>query len=309
MSDPAPRFQFSLADIFAATLSMVLPAVAFSRLDLEELEFPDRLLIAVIVGLVVGLIAAVLYRRELNSRSPLFVPPFVLFFHALFLLPFGNELRSPFSTILAFYVLLFPPVVTWLLCERTNARRRIVPTAIWTFAGMIAVSILSPGFPSNRLGMNETSAGVAIKNLAEAQEIYNRFDRDNDGVREYSGTMRGLFESKPGAADLALIDRALADADATLKSPTPRSGYFFLLLKAQGTNATGGAKSYLDVKGNLTGGYAFIAFPARYKKTGFSTFVICSDSTIRQKDLGPQTEAIVKAMTVFDPDSSWSPSE
>jgi len=34
--------------------------------------------------------------------------------------------------------------------------------------------------------------------------------------------------------------------------------------------------------------------------------MMCSNGDIYKKDLGPQTEAVVKAMTVFDPDTSWT---
>jgi hypothetical protein len=36
------------------------------------------------------------------------------------------------------------------------------------------------------------------------------------------------------------------------------------------------------------------------------SFMISHEGQIFQKDLGPESEAIAKAMTRFDPDSSWT---
>jgi len=309
MSDPAPRFQFSLADIFAALVSLALPAALLTTIDLDDLDNPEGLPVAVIAGFFLGLFSAVQYRRAWNSRSVWFVPPFMLFVWSLFLLPYGS-MRMLWPTFaMVIYVIAFLSTALCVYYRKTNGHYLFAVGMIGILGGCAMAFIFSPGFPSNRRGMNETSARVTLKALAESQELYHFFDYDGDGVMEYSVAMRGLFETKPGAADIAIIDRALADADATLPSPQPVRGYLFRLLTAQSANQPAGPRHWFDAKGNLTGGYAFVAYPARYKKTGFSTFMINSAGTILQKDLGPQTEAIVKAMTVFDPDSSWVPSE
>jgi hypothetical protein len=43
------------------------------------------------------------------------------------------------------------------------------------------------------------------------------------------------------------------------------------VLKSQGASAKGGATSYI-VDGNMSGGFAFIAYPADYRSTGVMTF-------------------------------------
>ena len=63
------------------------------------------------------------------------------------------------------------------------------------------------------------------------------------------------------------------------------NGYFFRILTAQGKFAAGRAKSYL-VDGRMTGGFALVAWPAQYAKSGVMTFAVNRDGTFYEKDLG-----------------------
>ena len=81
-------------------------------------------------------------------------------------------------------------------------------------------------------------------------------------------------------------------------------GYYFKILTGQGAAVPGGAKSYI-VKGEMSGGFALVAWPAQYDATGVMTFIVNQDGTVRQRDLGPQTDAIARKMTVYNPDASW----
>jgi hypothetical protein len=84
----------------------------------------------------------------------------------------------------------------------------------------------------------------------------------------------------------------------------PFSGYYFRLLTGQGEDAPGGAKSYI-VNGAMTGGFAFVAYPAEYGSSGVMTFAVGQDGTVYQKDLGARTTDLATSMTQFDPDSTW----
>ena len=70
----------------------------------------------------------------------------------------------------------------------------------------------------------------------------------------------------------------------------------------------GGAKSYV-ANGVMTGGFAFIAYPAEYRASGVMTFVVDESGVIYEKDLGPETEKIAQAMNAYDPDSTWREAE
>jgi hypothetical protein len=91
-------------------------------------------------------------------------------------------------------------------------------------------------------------------------------------------------------------------------APTPYRGYYYIILTRQGKNSPGGAKRYI-VDGKMTGGFAFVAYPAEYRSSGVMTFIVNSDGEVRQKDLGRKTDAIAKSMKEYNPDSSWQETE
>lgn len=312
MTDAAPRFQFSLADVFVAIVALVYPAVIVSRIDIEALHDPERLAIAVVMGLLVGFLLAIHFRRLWNSQSVWFLPPFLFFSWSLFFTPYVGEWGSydwyGWRGITFCIPLVFCPVLVGLWNHKLGGKHTVLAGFGGILLGLMLSATFSPSMVTPISAVNEWTAPNQLKALAQAQEIYRRIDYDKDGIDEYSLSLRGLFETNPGAADLMLIDRALADADASLPAPQPKAGYLFRLLTAQTANQAVGTKPWFDGKGNLVGGYAFVAYPARYKRTGRNSFLITPD-VIRQKDLGPNTEAIVKAMTTVDPDASWSPSE
>jgi hypothetical protein len=86
--------------------------------------------------------------------------------------------------------------------------------------------------------------------------------------------------------------------------PVPYHGYFYKILKGQGANASGGAYNYI-VDGRMIGGFAIVAYPARYRVSGIMTFIMNQDEVVYQKDLGKNTEKIAEAMILFDPDHTW----
>jgi hypothetical protein len=55
----------------------------------------------------------------------------------------------------------------------------------------------------------------------------------------------------------------------------------------------------------MTGGFAYLAYPAKYGDTGIKTFLINQDGVVYEKDLGKDTANVAKAMTGFNPDSTW----
>jgi hypothetical protein len=81
-------------------------------------------------------------------------------------------------------------------------------------------------------------------------------------------------------------------------------GYYFRILTAQWPNGDSGAKSYSQ-SGRMTGGFALIAWPARFETSGIMTFIVGPDGDVYQKNLGPNTARVVAELKAFDPDSSW----
>ena len=55
----------------------------------------------------------------------------------------------------------------------------------------------------------------------------------------------------------------------------------------------------------MIGGFALVAYPARYGISGMMTFIVNQDGQVYEKNLGRNTTAIAEAMKVFDPDKTW----
>ena len=94
------------------------------------------------------------------------------------------------------------------------------------------------------------------------------------------------------------------DAKADGRKHSPYHGYYYRILTKQGKDAPGGAFDYV-VNGHMIGGFALVAFPAKYKDSGVMTFMINHDGIVFQKNLGPNTRAIARGMKAFEPDASW----
>jgi hypothetical protein len=118
--------------------------------------------------------------------------------------------------------------------------------------------------------------------------------------------MDGLFwPSGDGTNDspaARLIDKA---AFEKAKAGEGYFGYRFRVLTGQGPHVIGGRRSYV-VNGNMTAGYALVAWPVRYRETGVQTFIIGDHGAVYQRDLGEKTEARAAAIKDFDPDDSWT---
>jgi hypothetical protein len=56
----------------------------------------------------------------------------------------------------------------------------------------------------------------------------------------------------------------------------------------------------------MIGGFAVIAYPARYGISGFKTFMISHDRTVYEADLGADTQSIAEGIQTFDPGKRWS---
>lgn len=143
-------------------------------------------------------------------------------------------------------------------------------------------------YQQQRMYEHEVAASTACKAYAESQEGYHRPNN------HYANSLQELYRAD-------LIDKPFANAELGREHVIPWKGYVFKVLTRQGSNALGGARSYLDQNGELTHGYALVAGPAEYNVSGRDTFITNHNGTIFQQDLGPNTKAIVDAMTEFNP--------
>ena len=55
----------------------------------------------------------------------------------------------------------------------------------------------------------------------------------------------------------------------------------------------------------MMAGYAMVAAPARYGKTGIKTFIVNHYGDVYEADLGPGTLQKFNAMTEYNPTGKW----
>jgi hypothetical protein len=167
-----------------------------------------------------------------------------------------------------------------------------------------------------RVGQNEMSAMRVCKELVAAEKEYYSAQHNEYAQKIFSdeGQHNGLYwkvsAGEPKSPIGPLVASAVAEGYAPSRNgtPTPYRGYYYHILTRQGANAAGGAKSYI-VNGKMTGGFAFVAYPAEYRSSGVMTFIVGEDGVVYQKDLGRKTDVLAKAMTEYNPNSSWQKGE
>ncbi len=171
---------------------------------------------------------------------------------------------------------------------------------------------------NRRVGENELDAIQTCLAYVDAQREYATKDRDRNGLLEYAtklvstpGKQDGLYwptkEGEPPSPFGPLVTRAAGEGYGLDAEGVPQAyhGYHFRILTGQGASAQGGAYDY-RVRGKMIGGFAMVAYPARWGVSGVMSFICSHDGVVFEKSLGRDTRAIAKAMTQFDPDSTWS---
>jgi len=168
---------------------------------------------------------------------------------------------------------------------------------------------------ARRIGRDEIVAIDVSEALADAQEQY--FAQKHGGVKQYAqkfisdaGQQNGLYWESPQGFPRSPLGPLVAFATEegfTLKpdAAQPFYGYYFRRLDSQGSNARGGAKPYV-VNGKATGGFAYVAYPAKYDITGVKTFIINQNRVVYEKNLGKDTADVAKSLTEFNPDNTWT---
>jgi hypothetical protein len=172
-----------------------------------------------------------------------------------------------------------------------------------------------------RIGRNELAAIQVCQELIDAEKEYYGQPHDGGPDKQYaqqflsdSGKHNGLYwkteSNDPNSPIGPLLAFAAVESNAqdSGQPPQPYMGYYFRVLKAQGPSAPGGARSYV-MDGKMTGGVAFVAYPAEYRSSGVMTFIVKKDGIVYEKDLGVRTMEIAKSLAKYDRDSSWRKSD
>ena len=165
-----------------------------------------------------------------------------------------------------------------------------------------------------RIGSNELDAINICRGFVEAQYEYAFRKRSGYDVNQFAqqiisspGKQDGLaWKNADGTWDGPIGEKvAHAIAQGYASSSEPYHGYFFKILKGQGSNAPHGAMDFV-VNGVMIGGFALAAAPAEYGEMGVKTFMVSQDGVVYEKDLGPATLEYFEKLELFNPDESWT---
>ncbi|HEY5754963.1 MAG TPA: DUF2950 domain-containing protein [Steroidobacter sp.] len=172
---------------------------------------------------------------------------------------------------------------------------------------------------NRRVGDNELSTIQTSLAFVDAEREYYMRNPQQAALLQFSqklvstkGQKDGLYWPTSGDEPPSPLGEGFARAQGEgyfekgASKSEPLRGYFYRLLTAQGPNARGGAYSYL-VDGKMIGGFALIAVPSEYGRSGVMTFIVNHDGEVFSKDLGQETATVAKDIQTFDPDSTWRP--
>jgi hypothetical protein len=154
---------------------------------------------------------------------------------------------------------------------------------------------------ARRVGRNELAAIFVCRTYVTAQRLYAARPHDGQPAGRYAtkfksdpGTQNGLYwpaslgEKRSPLGDLVAKAAEEGQPLGQAQGPTPFHGYYFRILPSEG-------------------GFGLVAWPAQYDTTGVMTFLVNQDGSVREKDLGPDSDRTVKAMTAYGPDATWTP--
>jgi hypothetical protein len=172
---------------------------------------------------------------------------------------------------------------------------------------------------NRRIGEDELAAISVCRNYLLAQHEYASIDRNDDGILSYAqrlnstpGNHDGLYWPPVEGEQLSPFGPLVAnaheegyDADLPVGRTAPFHGYLFKILKEQGPAAVGGKYNYV-INGNMVAGFALVAYPAHWGESGIMTFIVNQNGKIFQRNLGGKSTETAAAITVFNPDESWT---
>ena len=166
-----------------------------------------------------------------------------------------------------------------------------------------------------RIGRDERAAIQTALAYVDAQNDYADLTRARTGTAAYAqrivsqeGKKDGLYwptgpDERPSPLG-ELVASATREGYHVGGERAPFHGYYYKILTRQGSAAPGGVYDYI-VHGKMIGGFALVAYPAVYRKSGVMSFLVNHEGTVFQKDLGPHTTQIAEHMDLFNPDDTW----
>ncbi len=159
-----------------------------------------------------------------------------------------------------------------------------------------------------RIGENELTAIAVLRAYVAAQREYASVPRDGTSVRQFARQIQSSPDKKDGLywpSDTKKGEEPSPAGPEIKDSKTPYAGYCFKILTAQGEAAPAGKYSYV-INDKFIGGFAMVAWPADYGKTGIMTLLVNHYGDVYEKDLGAETAKVAAAMEEYNPGEGWT---
>jgi hypothetical protein len=153
---------------------------------------------------------------------------------------------------------------------------------------------------ARRIGHNELAAIDTARAYVAAQRRYAAQGHDGNPPGAYAtrfqsgaGKEDGLYWPTARGQKRSPLGELVAQAAEEGRPvggdrPSPFHGYYFKIL-------------------TVPEGFALVAWPAEYDVSGVMTFLVNQDGPVREKDLGPGTDSVARAMRAYKADASWRP--
>jgi hypothetical protein len=171
---------------------------------------------------------------------------------------------------------------------------------------------------NRHIGEDELCAIGVCRAYVTAQQQYAHMNQEADGGPRYAlkfksseGKKDGLYWKVEDNETPSPFGPLVAEAHAEGyhhhrgTGAHPFHGYYFRILTRQGRGAPGGKMDYMT-GGNLTKGFALVAYPDRWDKSGIMTFIVGQDGQVYQRNFAAKTARIGGEMKEFNPDSNWT---
>lgn len=167
---------------------------------------------------------------------------------------------------------------------------------------------------NRHIGKDELHAIGVCQAYVTAQRQFASMEPGAQYARRFKSTpgkKDGLYwkasENEPASPFGPLVAEAHIEGYASHSGSGlhPFHGYYFRILTKQGKDAPGGKMNY-ESHGSLTGGFALVAYPENWDKSGIMTFIVNQDGKVYQRNLGEKTSRIAGAMKEYNPDSEWT---
>ena len=171
---------------------------------------------------------------------------------------------------------------------------------------------------NRHIGEDELCAIGVCRAYVTAQQQFASANSGASGGTNYAqhfkstpGKKDGLYwpsaENEPPSPFGPLVAEAHAEGYGNRESTGLHAfhGYYFRILTRQGEAAPNGKMDYLN-HGNLTGGFALVAYPEHWDQSGIMTFIVNQDGKVYQRNFGEKTSRIAGKMKEYNPDGGWT---